>query len=188
MKKSIVLEIQSLATDSQQDIADLLRKALLVATKLKLEDFKNWISKELDGYREGKVPKYREARASVYLKNPYHGLIPVYFDTEEIADVFCNIDIRDPIGNIVSILSKQDNSKTGPIYPLTPAQVNFLLSQQDGLNIPPVRTISSSALATILDAVRTNILEWSLKLEEKGILGEGMTFSQQEKELAIKSH
>lgn len=188
MKNSLVLEIQRLATENQGDISDLLRKALLAATKLKLEDFKDWVSKELNGYRDGDVPRYREVRASVYLKNPYHGLIPVFFPSDEIADAFCNIEIRDPIGNIVSILSKQDDSKTGPIYPLTPNQVNFLISQQGGLNIPPVRTISSSVLATIVDAVRTNILEWSLKLEEKGILGEGMAFSQEEKDVAFKSH
>jgi hypothetical protein len=187
MKNSLVLEIQKLATENYGDVSDLLRKALLAATKLKLEDLKDWVSKELNGYRNGDVPTYREVRASVYLKNPYNGLIPVIFPSDEIADAFCNIEIRDPIGNIVSILSKQDDSKTNPIYPLTPKQEKFLI-QQCGLNIPPVRTISSSVLATILDAVRTNILEWSLKLEENGILGEGMAFSQEEKDLAFKSH
>lgn len=187
MKKSLVLEIQRLATESQHDISDLLRKALLAATKLTLEDFKDWVNQELNGYRDGEVPNYRKIRASVYLKNPYHGLVPVHFPTQEIYDAFCSIEVRDPIGNLVAILAKQDDSKTGPIYPLTPQQEHFLISQQDGLNLPPVRTISNSAVATILDAVRTQILEWSLKLEEKGILGEGMTFSEDEQELATKS-
>ncbi|MHB8092707.1 MAG: AbiTii domain-containing protein [Syntrophales bacterium] len=187
MKKFLVLEIQQLATESHHDISDLLRKALLAATKLKLKDFKYWVNQELNGYREGDVPNYRKITASVYLKNPYHGLIPVHFPTQEIYDVFCSIEVRDPIGNLAAILSKQDDSKTGPIYPLTQKQEDFLLSQQDCLGMPPVRTISNSAVATILDAVRTQILEWSLKLEEQGILGEGMTFSENEKELATKS-
>lgn len=186
MKKSLVLEIQKMATESHHDITDLLRKALLAATKLKLDEFRNWINKELGGYRDGDVPIYRKARAKIYLKNPYHGLIPVYFPTEEIADAFCEVEIRDPIGNIVSVLAGRDDSKTGPIYPLTPNQERFLLSQQNGgLNLPPIRAVTYNALETVIDSVRTQILEWSLRLEDKGILGEGMTFSSEEKKIAI---
>ncbi len=188
VKNSLVIEIQRLATESRHDISDLLRKALLAATKLKLEDFKEWVSKELNGYREGKIPDYRQARASIHMKNPYHGLIPVVFPSQEMADAFCDIEIRDPIGNLVAILLKQDDSRTGPIYALTPEQEHFLITQSGGLSLPPVRTISNSALATIIDAVRTRVLDWSLKLEEEGILGEGMTFSQEEKEAAVGIH
>lgn len=188
MKQSLVLEIQRFALDNTCDLSDLLRKALVVATKLRLDEFKDWVSKELNGYLKGEVPKYREVKASIYLKNPYRGLIPFIFTNEENANVFCNITVRDPISNIVSILSKLDDSTTGPIYPFTPQEELYLLKQQDGLDMPPVRTLSKSALPTIVDAVRTNILEWSLKLEEEGILGEDMTFSQEERNLASKSH
>jgi len=187
MKKSIVLEIQRLATEKSQDISDLLRKALLVASKLKLTDFRTWVENELNGYRKDPVPEYREVKATVRLKNPYHGLIPVVFPTREIADIFCNIEVRDPIGNLVSILEKQTSEMSGPIYPLTSEQEHFLINQQDGLGLPPIRTVSSSAIATIIDSVRTQILDWSLKLEEKGILGKGMTFSDDEKEIAVSN-
>jgi len=187
MKKSIVLEIQKLATENIHDISDLLRKALVVATKLKLNDFRAWIENELNGYRKDPVPEYRKVRATVRLRNPYHGLIPIVFQDQEISDVFRNIEVRDPIGNLVSILEKQTNSKSDPIYPLTPEQESFLIKQQDGPILPPIRTVSSSAIATIIDSVRTQILEWSLKLEDKGILGTGMTFSEDEKEIAVSS-
>ena len=42
-------------------------------------------------------------------------------------------------------------------------------------------------LATVIDAVRTMILNWSLKLEEEGILGEGLSFSEEEKQKAATS-
>lgn len=187
MEKSIVLEIQKLATEKKDDISDLLRKALLLATKLKLDDFRRWVENELNGYRNDPVPEYRKAKATVRLRNPYHGLIPVVFPNQEIADVFCSIEVRDPAGNLVSILEKQSDDKSDPIYPLTPEQEHFLIKQQQGLGLPPIRTVSSSAIATIIDSVRTQILEWSLKLEAKGILGKGMTFSQDEKEMAVAS-
>ncbi|MDD5168158.1 MAG: hypothetical protein PHN75_05030 [Syntrophales bacterium] len=187
MQKSIILEIQKLATEKNQDISDLLRKALLVASKLKLTDFRAWIENELNGYQNGPVPEYRKLRATVRLKNPYHGLIPVFFPTAEMADIFCNIHIRDPIGNLVSILEKQGAGKSDPIYPLTPEQELFLVNHQDSLGLPPIRTVSSSKLATIIDLVRTKVLDWSLSLEEKGILGQGLTFSEDEKKMAVSS-
>ena len=187
MKKSIVLEMQRMATEKKEDISDLLRKALIVATKLKLFNFRSWLDKELNGYRKGPVPEYRKLKATVRLKNPYRGLIPVVFSTQEIADVVCNIQVRDPIGNLVSILENQTSEMSDPIYPLTPEQEHFLISNQGGMGLPPIRTVSSSALSTIIDLVRTQILEWSLKLEEQGILGKGLTFSNDEKEIAVSS-
>ena len=185
MEKSIVLEIQRMATENKEDISDLLRKAFLVATKLKLTDFRDWVDKELNGYRKGPVPEYRGVKAKVWLKNPYHGLIPVVFQSKEIANVVCNIYIRDPIGNLVSILEKQSKGMSDPIYPLTPEQEHFLITHQDGIHLPPIRTVSVSALSTIIDIVRTQILNWSLKLEEKGVHGKGMTFSNDEREIAV---
>ena len=37
---------------------------------------------------------------------------------------------------------------------------------------------------SVLDIVRNNILEWTLKLEEKGIMGNDMTFTSEEKKQA----
>ena len=39
-------------------------------------------------------------------------------------------------------------------------------------------------IEAIRDTVRNTILDWSLKLEEDGIIGEGLSFSQKEKEIA----
>jgi hypothetical protein len=41
--------------------------------------------------------------------------------------------------------------------------------------------VQHSSLAKILDSVRTIVLNWSLKLEEDGILGEGLAFSESDK-------
>jgi len=39
----------------------------------------------------------------------------------------------------------------------------------------------------IIETVKTIILNWALKLEEDGILGQGMTFSSKEQEKATSS-
>ncbi|MDF9828521.1 hypothetical protein M2447_002645 [Ereboglobus sp. PH5-10] len=187
MSSSIVLELQHLATEPDSDVAPLLRKALVIATKLKREDFRSWASSELNGYDGRDVPEYRRLRASISLKNPYHGLIPVHFPSEEMFDLFTRINVQDPISNLIAILDGHSPNKTNPIFPLSPKQEAFLLQNQDGLSLPPIRTVPINQIEGIIEAVRTAILEWTLKLEEEGILGEGMTFTPAEKNKAMQS-
>jgi hypothetical protein len=51
-------------------------------------------------------------------------------------------------------------------------------------NIQFSRHVPSTAMAGIIDKVRTIVLKWALELEKQGILGEGMTFSDAEKQKA----
>ena len=47
---SIVLELQNEIVSSNCDVVNILRKAHLIASKLKLADFDQWIKHELNGY------------------------------------------------------------------------------------------------------------------------------------------
>jgi hypothetical protein len=51
---SLVEELQRDALDSSVSVLDLLRKALVVATKLNIDEFKEWIELELKGYSDKK--------------------------------------------------------------------------------------------------------------------------------------
>jgi len=159
--ESIVLELQILATDKANDISDLLRKALLVATKLGLSDFRQWIELELSGYRNSAdVPVYRKARAQLRLKNPYHGLVPIIFNDQKYADALCDVELGDPIENFQSLVSKPGTAGRYLILPLTHEQEIFLLESQSGYGqLPPVRTLSANQVSIVIDAVRTRILE-----------------------------
>lgn len=187
MKTSLVLELQHLCTEPDSDVGALLRKALVIATKLKRDDFKAWTESELNGYAKGAVPEYRKLRAEIRLKNPYRGLIPVHFPNQETHDLFTWISVRDPVANIISLVQGQTSNKTQPVFPLSPREEAFLLQNQNGLDLPPVRTVAINQLEGIVEAVRTAILEWTLRLEADGILGEGLTFSNEEKEKAMSS-
>ena len=54
------------------------------------------------------------------------------------------------------------------------------------LDVQPTLHISQPSVHSILDAIKDTILRWSLELEQNGILGEGMTFSEQEKKSAVQ--
>lgn len=186
-QSSIVLELQRLSTDRSHDVTDLLRKALLVATKLRLDDFKRWVNYELNGYYDKgcSVPLYRNATAQLQVRNPYHGMQPLIVADPDFARRLQQIKVRDPIGNIIHILENHDRRATDPIFPI-PDNVRMLLMEHTH-GLPPFCMISMGQLASIVDAVRTGVCEWSLKLEEEGILGQGMTFSAEERQKAASS-
>ena len=61
----IVIELQREALKSDFDIMNLLRKAYLVARKLKLQEFEDWVNNELNGYKDAdKIPDYRFTKSS----------------------------------------------------------------------------------------------------------------------------
>lgn len=81
---SVVVDLQTEAMSRSVPISDLLRKALVVARKLRVDDFREWIELELSGYgTSGDIPDYRETTGQVKAWNPYNGWIPVHFPDAE---------------------------------------------------------------------------------------------------------
>ncbi len=71
MSGSLVEQLQLAACDNATSVADLLRKALLVASKLEVPAVPEWIRKELSGYGDGgDVPPYRRVHGVVRAFNP----------------------------------------------------------------------------------------------------------------------
>lgn len=95
---SIVLELQREALDENVNIETLLRKAYLVAKKLKLKDFEDWINQEMNGYNK-EVPKYREIAGEVKAYNPLRGWIPIVFDGE-MNDILSHMPLPNAISSI----------------------------------------------------------------------------------------
>ena len=112
---SLLLDLQQLASDEQASVTNLLRKALLTARKLELEEFATWVDKELNGYGpDDDVPSYRivegEPRAQTI-----SGLKPIVFEDEEINEVLSQFPIRNPIGEVENLAN--ENSERLAILP-----------------------------------------------------------------------
>ena len=57
---TLLTEIQTLLTTPEVDLATVLRKALILASRLGNQEFKEWVQSELQGYPgEAPVPDYR---------------------------------------------------------------------------------------------------------------------------------
>lgn len=84
---SVVLELQQDALDRRVPVTDLLRKALVVAHKLSMREFEQWVTQEINGYgKDDQVPEYRQIHGQVKAWNPYRGWQPVTFKDPEIGE------------------------------------------------------------------------------------------------------
>jgi len=180
---SAIIDLQRESLNKDICVADLLRKAMVVARKLNLTEFRDWIEKELNGYKE-EVPDYRIVSGQIRGWNPYNGWIPLIFkdpkDGEAISKRACGQSIAE-IENLV-----QGGVKSQLHMPF-PQHIQRKLSKGFGYDTEVSLFVSRTTLVKILDSVRNIILNWALKLEEEGVLGEGLSFSDFEKEMARKS-
>ena len=182
MEEGIVVQLQKEALSDDIDLETLLRKAYLVARKLHLSDFEEWVKKEQDGY-SGNVPNYRIIGAEVKAWNPYHGWIPTVMPGK-VEDRLSRIPIKQPIA---TILDEYSNSSGNIVFAASSELTDLLNINSTSLLTKFGFHSSRSEFKKIISAVRNMILEWALMLEENGIVGDGLTFSDEEKQTAKKS-
>ncbi|MGD0238646.1 MAG: hypothetical protein ABSC55_29435 [Syntrophorhabdales bacterium] len=182
----IVIQLQELAVDSRNSISDLLRKALLISTKLDLKDVKQWVLSELNGYKDIKeIPDYRRITGELMVYNPYHGYIPFIIPDTKTVEVLRQTVVVESVESLRHLLNTSGDRKGIFTYDFLPEQEAILMRLQDWVfQVRPTRVAQASQLAGILEKVRTRLLDWSLNLEAAGILGEGLTFSKEEKKKA----
>ena len=179
---SLVLDLQQEVLNPDCDILSALRKAHLIAAKLKLTEFDAWIQTELKGYsyksRE-EIPDYRCVKGALKAFNPYNGWIPAQCPDDEIEKMICAQKMWQPIGELQELY--QHTSGGSFIYQFPAGQMEAISSMFDTpVPMQFALHISSHLLKSIIEQVKNCLLEWTLKLEEKGILGENMTFSKSE--------
>ena len=180
---SIVLELQEEVLSPNCDIVTVLRKAHLIAVKLKLSDFDQWIQYELNGYTDKEsCPEYRKVRGTLKYFNQYYGWYPIIIPNNEIEKLICERKMSNSISEIVSLSDSPENNLiaelSGGESAFLDKHCNMLIPQRYALHI------SSTAVKDIEEKVKNAILEWTLKLEEEGIVGENMMFTEKEKDCA----
>lgn len=181
---SIVLELQNEIVSSNCDVVNVLRRAHLIASKLKLTDFDKWIQYELNGYPDQEsCPEYRRIRGSLKAFNPYNGWIPTLIQDNEFEKMICERKLANSISEIISLCESPENGLisefSGEHLALFNEMFDSPLPMRYALHIP------TTAVKDIEEKVKNTILEWTLKLEAEGIVGENMTFSEKEKDCAI---
>ncbi|MDQ5954182.1 MAG: AbiTii protein [Patescibacteria group bacterium] len=180
---SIIQELQIEATNTTNSVSDLLRKAKIVAVKLDLKEFAEWIEKELNGYgvsHKKDFPEYRIAKGEPKAWNPYHGWQPIGFTNIEAGNSWSQKYITQPVGELDD-LAKSDSSTFVILYD---TEAKNHLMKAIGLETDIKFWLGRNAVTGILDSVRNLILDWALRLEKAGVVGEGISFSPEDKKKA----
>ena len=178
----IVIELQREAIDETVSIESLIRKAYLVAKKLKIRKFEDWTYQEQNGYKN-EIPEYRNIVGEIKAWNSFRGWIPMILPAE-VADITSRFPMFNSISSILDLYNSNDDIV---IFSVNGTLTEFFNNSTDSIPTKYAFFVSKSELYRIMSTVRNKILEWALLLEENGIVGNGITFTDLEKQIAIKS-
>lgn len=185
---SIVLDLQQEVLKPDCDILNALRKAHLIASKLKLQEFDMWLQSELNGYSyrdQDKIPSYRKVKGTLKAFNPYNGWIPAQCSDDELEKMICEQKLWQPISELQELC--QQNAEGTIVLQFPAGQMKAIASMfRTPVPMQFALHISQHLLKSIIELVKNCILEWTIRLESAGILGEGMRFSQEETAMAKK--
>lgn len=183
---SLVLEIQDDALKNDISTLQVLRKLNAAAVKLQLSDVSEWVQSELNGYQNTQyeaLPENRRLRGDPRCQNPYHGWQPLRASNgdSDFHMKLSEFSLRQPVAEIENLIR---SARSREIYfnfsPRTEAGL------QDGMafRLPIALSVPVSSLVTVLEDIRNKALNIALELETKGILGENMSFSKEDKQRA----
>jgi AbiTii len=178
---ALVPELVNMASDPAVSISDLLRRALVAARRLDVPDLVGWLTSELNGYT-GEVPEYRKIRGHLEAMNPYHVPVPLQMAGKG-ADWLTLLPERGSIPELEPL-----SKGTGTLHRHFPTALEQEIMKAMNVPMRPHLMFTTIQIRGIVERVRSRILEWALDLEGRGVLGEGMTFTQQEKQTVQEQH
>ncbi|HEY4522206.1 MAG TPA: hypothetical protein VJH91_01040 [Candidatus Paceibacterota bacterium] len=169
------------AQDAKIPVTSLLRQAKVLATKLAQTDQLLWIGKELGGYREDEqLPEYRIAQGILRGWNPFRGWIPLMFKNHKVEKTLSSRGTKQSIPEIEDLLESKSDEFEMP-YPMSAA--NKILADNETKTKVSL-FIPRSSLIGLTNYVRNALLEWAVNLDQKGVKGEELNFTENEIERA----
>ena len=171
---SLVLELQREIYENKIHTQDILRKAYIISRKLNIDSISEWLNLEMNGYEESGVPEYRKIKGIVYGRNPFKGWETIIIEDPILKNNITNLEVNQSLQELESMV----NSLEGDTLRWTRGGLDVLAVH---FQMEVVLKTTKSQIENIFGIVKNKILEWTLGLEENGILGENMTFTKEEK-------
>jgi AbiTii len=160
-----------------EDLSIILRKAKVLAYKLKNQEFKDWIENELNGYTDDDLlPECRKIFTIAqgdFLNRRWHYKsveIPLHNIPEDLHHFFNEINVTDGVKGLESLLETIKKSKNDFLKISIPAEFTILLSNIifDNLNcVGAWRVLTKGNINQILETTRNNLLNFILELTDK---------------------
>lgn len=164
---NLVLELQQELLQKDCDIVNALRKAHVIASKLDLKEFDEWIQYELNGYSGhlDLIPSYRKVSGDVKGKNAFGVWVPVIGENGMRDE---ELSIRPLSQDLPTLINLYETSGKNEIY--------FCFSRDMILSVIDARVmgypsdmalfIQSSQLKNIVESVKNKLLEWLIQIEK----------------------
>lgn len=173
---TLLQQIQNEAVDTNADVAGLLRRCRILAQRLGVIDFKNWVIWELEGYPSIEaLPEYRVLHTPLILGH-FHGhfgrrlenaQIPLTRIPERFRKALTTLPFQQGVGSISEMLRGKQTHLNVP----WPADVLPYIGQgdiYDGLFlVQAIRSIGFANIRDILDQVQNRVLNFVLELESR---------------------
>lgn len=179
---ALVPELVDMASNPTVSTTDLLRRALVVARRLAVPELADWINSEMNGFsHDAPVPGYRVLYGELVAYNDVRGHdIPCATPDDRTSEYLRRHSEHQSIPVLEQLLAGN-----GKIVRHFSASIERQLEESMQFPMRPKLVFSKPQVQGIVEVVRNRILEWALDLEGRGIKGEGMTFTPQEK-LAVQ--
>lgn len=182
---ALVPELVNMASDPAVSTTDLLRRALVVAHRLEVSELADWIKSELNGYT-GEVPVHRIITGQLCAEDSYQRRVP-FVIPPEISSFIPPIKLHQSIPELMGLAQSGHM-----LLSYFPAEIEKILMQMIGSGLRnehrPVHQFSSMQVTGVIERVRSRILDWALDLEVRGIIGDGMSFTPEEKQTVQEMH
>ena len=177
---SLLDEIRSDLVNESADLSNILRKAKILASALRLPEFREWVDSELNGYTDrDKVPSYRRFRptnlgtfAGPFQSGVKNVVLPTFNLPEEIRDFAENMVFYDGVGAL-----EAQSSETGQIK--WPQEMVFLARDAVPMTggmvlVDAHQPVPAYLISGILDQVKNKLLDFVLSLQESNITAEDL--------------
>ena len=182
---ALVPELVNMASDPNISTTDLLRRTLVVARRLAVPELVDWVNSELNGYGAVEVPDYRRLQGDLVAENPVRGPIP--FLAPQFGSLLTDVSNRQSIPALIHL--RNSNGPIGSHFdPEMEKILMDMMIESTGTAMRPALRFSTVQIEGIIETVRSRILDWALDLEGRGIVGEGMSFTPQEKQAVQEQH
>lgn len=97
---SLIQQLQDDIVNEQVSLASILRRAKILAYRLKHDEFKSWVDNELNGYPgDADIPSYR--RFTAYNFGEFHGPFGYHAKNVPIAVIDLDDTIKDLVKEVV---------------------------------------------------------------------------------------
>jgi len=98
---SLIYDFQIKMLDKNYTVTDLLRVGLILANKLKSDEIKEWVNKELYGYKvSDEIPDYRKIPVYVKFYNPVRGWCPVVIQDQDFINELSKMKMKQSISEL----------------------------------------------------------------------------------------